>query len=440
MGITTGMMGGGGWTPKTIPSLALWLDASKGVYKDTGTTVAANEETVQQWNDQSGNAVNASQSTEGTRPQFIASGLVGSKPTIRWTNHRLNTASFLGAGYNTAFTAFVVASNSNTSANYVSLSNGDGTNFQFYLRRSRSLNTNDFVTGLLSDTTVLAPLAAGANTGVDVIGYNGSLKTLAYNGVEVTEAATGNLGLSGALTIGRYTTDVQPFVGDISEILVYNRALTLEERRQVSNYLSTKYGGLYGTVSRIIFDGNSLTAGTGSTAGNTYPEQVMANFPGRTYWNYGVAGQTTTQMDADAAAQIDILKRNLYTGQNIVIAWEITNELVAGVSATDAYNNFVTYCTNRRAAGFKVIACTVLPRSTANQEQFYADRLEVNTNIRANLASFADDIADFALDGRIGYDGAQNNPEYYSDTTHMTDAGYGVADEIVTDALNRLGA
>jgi len=439
-GITATVFGGGGFSPKSIPSLELWLDASSGVYKDAGATAAANEETVQQWNDKSGNAVNASQSTAGTRPQYIASGLIGSKPSIRWTNHRLNTTSFLGAGYNTAFTAFVVAANSATSGLYISLSNGDGTSFQFYLRRARQTNKNDFISGLLSDTTIEIPVVSGANTGVDVVSYNGALKTIAYNGVEVTEAATGNLGLNGALTIGRYTTDVQPFVGDISEVLVYSRALSLAERGAVSNYLSTKYGGLYGTVSRIVFDGNSLTAGTGATAGNTYPEQVMASFTGRSSWNYGVAGQTTTQMGADAAAQIDILKRNLYTGQNVVVAWEITNELVSGVSATDAYNNFVTYCTNRRTAGFNVIALTVLPRTTAGQAQFYADRLEVNTNIRANWSSFADGIADVALDGRIGDDGDQADATYYSDTTHLNDAGYGIVAGIVTEALQRLGA
>ena len=56
----------------------MWLDASDNatVFSDAGTTQAiAGTSTVQQWNDKSGNARNATQSTSANRPAYASAGL-----------------------------------------------------------------------------------------------------------------------------------------------------------------------------------------------------------------------------------------------------------------------------------------------------------------------------------------------------------------------------
>lgn len=63
----------------TTPNL--WLDAAVGVYVDAGVTPATNGQTVQQWNDQSGNGNNATQATSTNRPTFTT-GLVNSLPAL----------------------------------------------------------------------------------------------------------------------------------------------------------------------------------------------------------------------------------------------------------------------------------------------------------------------------------------------------------------------
>lgn len=193
------------------------------------------------------------------------------------------------------------------------------------------------------------------------------------------------------------------------------------------------YGGI------VVFDGNSLTVGDGSTGGADYPAQVMIYlnpYGAYTKYNYGVGGQKTTDMAADAAAQIDILY-SAGNAQNILVAWEVTNDLFFGASAATAYANIVSYCQARQAVGFQVVVLTVLPRSNVGTPgSFEADRQTVNTSIRANWSTFADALADVAADTRIGDSGDEINVAYYDGSlVHLGNEGYGVVADITAAAI-----
>lgn len=59
------------WTPLSLSSLLLWMDASFGVYSDGGTTPAvAGSSTVQQWNSRAGTTTVGSQATSGRRMAY----------------------------------------------------------------------------------------------------------------------------------------------------------------------------------------------------------------------------------------------------------------------------------------------------------------------------------------------------------------------------------
>jgi hypothetical protein len=70
------------WTPAQITT-ALWLDAddSSTVFSDAGTTPAVNNDTLQQWNDRSGNSLTAVQATSGARPLY-ETGQLNGKPGV----------------------------------------------------------------------------------------------------------------------------------------------------------------------------------------------------------------------------------------------------------------------------------------------------------------------------------------------------------------------
>lgn len=55
-------------------NLVAWYSADLGVFSDAGTTPATNGQTVQQWNDQSGNGYHLTQATAGLRPSLNTSG------------------------------------------------------------------------------------------------------------------------------------------------------------------------------------------------------------------------------------------------------------------------------------------------------------------------------------------------------------------------------
>ena len=211
----------------------------------------------------------------------------------------------------------------------------------------------------------------------------------------------------------------------------------------------------YVSLSQMVADGNSLTSGMGSTGGLTYPAQLVTLlidavtpqvFATPTVTTYGVSGQTTPQMTADAVAQIDSLvfpSDAVAVSDNVLLAWEGTNDLfVNGASAATAYANLVTYCTARRAAGWKVIIGTLLPRAdVGTPATFEADRQTVNTLLRQHWREFADALMDVGADPYIGQAGQTTNATYYAaDLVHMTNAGYARVAAIAKDSYLRIAA
>jgi lysophospholipase L1-like esterase len=190
----------------------------------------------------------------------------------------------------------------------------------------------------------------------------------------------------------------------------------------------------------IVFDGNSLTAGQGSTGGNTYPAQLIAllealGITGIADYNFGVGGQTTGDMESDAATQIDTL---ILPGvQNILFAWEIGNRIYFNGNVSAAQTEFQTYCENRQAAGYTVIVITLTPR---NQSTAFGDDVttfntklaSANTWLRANYTSFASGLVDVALDDRLS---DYLDTTYFSDGIHYTNAGYGVVAELALPVI-----
>ncbi len=193
----------------------------------------------------------------------------------------------------------------------------------------------------------------------------------------------------------------------------------------------------------ILFVGNSLTWGAGIQPGVTegpanpgnYVNQAAALLPsGVRIQNLGVNGRTTPQMAADAAI-VDSQYSDRNTA-NIVVAWEIGNDIQLGATATDAYSHFADYCAARKAAGWAVVALTVPPRHSPAMPLGFNDAVAYDdTEIRANWGAWADGLADVAADPRL-LDPA--NGTYFEDGIHLTAAGYGVVASIVAPVVAKL--
>lgn len=192
-------------------------------------------------------------------------------------------------------------------------------------------------------------------------------------------------------------------------------------------------------AGQYLFAGNSLTLGfgTSSTTTMSYPAQVMQILESSdVYYNLGVNSQTTPQMAAQAAAVVDPKYNSSIV--NRLIVWEGTNDLFTGASAATAAQNLNDYCTARRAVGFKVVIVTILPLINGADPTFDTDRKAANAIIRSTWTTYADGIADVALTSGDVLENPNNAAYFYTDKTHLIDAGAEVVARIVVDALRGL--
>jgi lysophospholipase L1-like esterase len=187
----------------------------------------------------------------------------------------------------------------------------------------------------------------------------------------------------------------------------------------------------------LVFDGDSLTWGHSSKGGQTYPRQTAEGIYATVY-NFGVSGQGSSAMLADAVTQVDAVYEA--GKQNFVLAMIGTNDILTGGAPSTTYNNIKAYHDGRRAAGFKTLAFTITPRTGGTDDAGHnTRRLAVNDLIRANWTTFADALVDVASDPIVGNLANTTNTTYFSDQTHFTNAGYAIIAKLARAELRKLG-
>lgn len=437
-------------TPQMIPGLQLWLDASTPMFTtSSGTTRVTNSGDSIGWiGDQSGNGRHPTVSS--TKPTYDPTGMNG-YPTINFNgNSYLQTGSILDTSYNTACTIFVVAKATGLAANKVFFSTGSD---RLYLARNGAAKTTGYVSNQITPTS--NSLAYTADLGIEVFVYNGSGYRYSYDrnfagmgantsttGGTSLVTASGNLNLTGAVTVGALSAGSFTWPGQISEVLVWNVALSNEQVRKITEYLAVKWG--FATKNYVLCVGNSLTSGTGSTSGATqvlsasgdnYPGQLWALL-GSSTWDVRVdayPGRTLAQIVSEWPTAGSIISLPRATSRAIAILWEGTNTIAGTGSLAQAQALTITQCRALRAQGMKVVVGTVLPRQDSVAAQFEPTRLAYNTWLLANYPTFADGVANVAGDSRL--QDPTNTTYFNPDKVHLNSTGYGVAAPIFSTAI-----
>ena len=175
----------------------------------------------------------------------------------------------------------------------------------------------------------------------------------------------------------------------------------------------------------IVFDGDSITAGT-TTTGYDYPHMVAVALRGLGYTvdyaNLGVSSQTLANMESDAAEQVDALYDAGDT-HNTVVCWGGINDIYNDASAATVESRLSTYCSNRQAAGWKVVVLTIIPAASVTEGK-ETIRQAVNVWIRANYGDFAESLRDIASDALFDtLDDVTNTTYYQGDGIHPTRIG-----------------
>ena len=241
------------------------------------------------------------------------------------------------------------------------------------------------------------------------------------------------------------------FAASKSKVLAvafYDRDLSDAEVQQASGAIAgigARSGISINAQPIVVFEGDSISAFAYS-----YNEKVVANIAGQrpVIVNRAIAGSTlngylsirASQPDnASANSSVDSMLPNNVGGRRAVLTVLIgANDIASAGSSTQYITDLRAYCLARKKAGWKVLICTILPRTSPSP--FNTERNLVNADIVANFVSggYADAVADFAANTTMGADSSSTNTTYYSDGVHPTDAGHVILETIFRPVLNGL--
>ena len=228
-----------GFNPKSISGLAAWWDASDA---STITTVSG---VVSQWNDKSGNSLNATQTTANNRPSNSTETLNG-RAVMTFADN--DFFSFTGTA-RTDETLFCVgranvAPSGAVRTNIFVGDNASGFGLSVVTKNDGATGTVEINLGGFTTGTTRAAftIASGAPYGPGVLSC---VRSSAAGGIlrsDGTQRATCTTSNSFTLSrIGGVGT-ASPLYGYIAEILIYSRALTTSESQRVERYLGKKWG------------------------------------------------------------------------------------------------------------------------------------------------------------------------------------------------------
>lgn len=193
---------------------------------------------------------------------------------------------------------------------------------------------------------------------------------------------------------------------------------------------------------KIVYDGNSLVIGSGSSGGLNYPKQLhnlqISDTLKSTYINYGIAGQKISDMSNDADQQID---QHVLT-HNILIGWEVINQWGINQNETKEYiyNKYKQYFLDRIDAGWKnVVALTPLAMEHSEymtRSSWKEDRLWFRNQINLEFPSLGITVIDVGADPRLS---DCNDLTYFtSDKIHLNNIGYSIVADLVNEKIKKL--
>jgi chitodextrinase len=209
----------------------LWLRADVGVATDDTGAVTT-------WYDQSGQQKDATQLIPAARPALVPNAANG-KPVVRFdgASRSLDIAPFMtGAPAGELLVIIKIPDFANRYDGPWALGGSDGALTE--LRDGIKTFTEDF------GRTTRIPTGVPVTSPTDYIVYNISADatnwTLRLNGTQQFSANQSGVAFSAAPTLGRGAANAN-LLGDIAEIIAYDRVLTAAERTAAQTYLATKY-------------------------------------------------------------------------------------------------------------------------------------------------------------------------------------------------------
>lgn len=230
-------------------SPVLWLDSSRGVFSASGESLAVDGETVEQWQDFSGNANHANQSTADSRPILKTNQLNG-YPVLRFDGINdfltVTHTDLLGI---TTYTLFAVVRPTVESSQVMVEKYIANTPFP-YAMRIVGTPANKFSHAFYDKSTVTHTVATS-----NIVGSWNILTAWRDDTLRIARAFVNGTQEGGDTTYNQQTTSntvdigigarpsgASAMTGDIAAILLFPSALADVQRLNVERFLATRYG------------------------------------------------------------------------------------------------------------------------------------------------------------------------------------------------------
>lgn len=236
------------FSPDVYSELSLWFDGQSGVYTDSLTTVAVNNDLVHTWYDRSISGAHAVQLTGGNRPTY-KTGQANGKSALQFdgSTDMLTAPSSMSLSGMVA-TAFIVCAptNSSSTPGAESLFSFDN---QYTAYAHKVDNTTDTEAGVFYVAGASVVAFGNAQSGLQQLTFISSPTgaTLYRNTALVS---SGSIGTISVTTLTGGTIGAEPLSGSgihyynglIYEVLIYDGVLSTDQRTNIEQYLLTKYG------------------------------------------------------------------------------------------------------------------------------------------------------------------------------------------------------
>jgi len=256
--------------PSEVSGLQGWWNAGAGVFSDAGSTPAVDTNTIQQWNDQSGNARHFSQATATNRPTYRTS-IVNGQPVIRFDgvdNFMATAATMNDMFTSTAGTIFVVAYvTAITTAGAAAYDNDQVFSDQVSgpgIRHCLALKTTPVIVAFHydgSEDTATKTVATGTWYSMlyKMGGGNVSVGLNDARDASLTSAASGAAtSMTGILRLAvNYDSTIFTQI-DIAEMAIFNVDVSEANRQAIESGLAIKYGLTLGYSTNSYSSGDLL--------------------------------------------------------------------------------------------------------------------------------------------------------------------------------------
>ncbi len=216
--------GGAAFTPSSLSGLVLWTAARLLPVVADGTTIPA-------LTDFSGTNNQTTNADPAQRAKYYA-GVLNGQPVARFTTTDLSRYAFPNAVAG-PMTVFIVAKQTAAASKYLLTTGANGVGIRILSTGTWVLLTNAAINSSYKINTAFRIFGTVARAVNDI--------DLITDGI-VENKTTGAGWASVAASIGSYGNSADYFDGDLAELIIYNKALSVSEYAKVGAYLNTIYG------------------------------------------------------------------------------------------------------------------------------------------------------------------------------------------------------